>query len=218
MAKMTALQITQLNNSNEAHQRAGIGTRIDAIEFGGASVPSLGTLTNAPILHYTVPTPALGTATKVLAATLLIITVPQSITTGITNPDFPRLLTVKGNDGNVTGNVVIVGTDINDTAVTDTIALNAANEVAGTKAFKTVTSISIPPYAVAGTESVSVGFNDKLGMPIAMPNASVAITYNFNGAVDAGTLTAGATAPLTVYAPAGTLDGTKSVEVWFIAS
>jgi len=217
MAKMTALQITQLNNSNEAHQRAGIGTRIDAIEFGGASVPSLGTLTNAPILHYTVPTAAIGTATKILAATLLTTSV-QSITTGITNPDFPRLLTVKGNDGNVIGNVVIVGTDINDAAVTDTIALNAANEVAGTKAFKTVTSISLPVYAVAGTETVSVGFNNKLGMPVALANANLAITFNFNGAIDAGTLTAGATAPLTVYAPAGTLDGTKSVEVWFIAS
>ena len=218
MTQMTALQIAQLNKADEAHRRAAIGTRIAAMEFGTAVVPGAGSLLSSPILHYNISTAALGTATKVLAATLLVQTVTKTVTTGITNPDFPRLLSVKGNDGNVTGNVVITGTDINDAVLTETIALNAASEVTGTKAFKTVNTIVLPPYDTAGTETVSVGFMNKLGMPIALSNTALVIAKNFNGSVDAGTLTPGATAALTVYAPAGTLDGAKDIDLWFVAA
>ena len=36
--------------------------------------------------------------------------------------------------------------------------------MAGTKAFRTVTSIQLPVYSVAGTETVSVGITGKLGL------------------------------------------------------
>jgi len=107
--------------------------------------------------------PDAPSATAVLAATLLTTAV-QSVITGITNPDFPRLLSITGGDGNVTGNVTIVGTNIRGEAVTDIIALNGASAVAGVVAFKTVLSISLPVYAVADTETVSVGILDKLGL------------------------------------------------------
>ena len=217
MTQMTALQIAQLNKADEAHRRAAIGTRIAAMEFGTAVEPGAGSLLSSPILHYNISTAALGTATKVHAASLLTTAV-QTISTGITNPDFPRLISVKGNDGNVAGNVVFTGTDINDEALTETIALSGASEVTSTKAFKTVTSYVLPVYNTAGTESVSVGFMDKLGMPIALSNTALVIAKNFNGSVDAGTLTVGATAALTVYAPAGTLDGAKDIDLWFVAA
>ena len=215
---MTTLMKTQLNNMNEASQRAGgLGTRLDAMEYGATLVaPSAGTLTaNLPVVSYEFA-PYIGTATKCHAAITLTDAI-QTITTAITNPDFPRILSVKGNDANVAGDVVIVGTDINDDALTETIALNAATEVFGVKAFKTVTSIQVPVYDTAGTETVSIGMGDKFGFPIAIPNASLVLAKSFDGAVDTGTVTASATVPASVFAPAGTVNGTKIVKLWFLS-
>ena len=123
-------------------------------------------------------------AANVLAATLLTAAV-QTISTGITNPDFPRILSIVGNDGNVTGNVVITGTNIRGEAITDTIAANGTNTVAGVKAFKTVTSIQLPVYAVAGTETISVGITDKLGLQ-SIPWSTDVESEHSNHAVDTG--------------------------------
>ena len=135
---------------------------------------------------------------NVLASTLLTTAV-QTVTTGITQPDFPRILCVDGGDGNVTGNVVITGTDIRGNVISNTIALSGTNTVNGTKAFKTVTSIRLPVYAVAGTETVSVGVSDKLGLEM-IPYIAVAISAH-HGATLEGTLptiTLGATIDLCV--------------------
>ena len=138
--------------------------------------------------HYVVvqkwTAPDAPSVTAVLAATLLTTAV-QSITTGITNPDFPRLLVVDGGDGNVTGNVTIVGTNIRDEVITDTIALNGTSTVAGVKAFKSVVSISLPVYAVAGTETVSVGFSDKLGLQ-SIPLSTSVISETTTNQADTG--------------------------------
>ena len=142
--------------------------------------------------------PDAAAAATVLAATLLTTAV-QSVTTSITNPDFPRLLSVTGGDGNVTGNVVIVGTDIRGNAITDTIALNGASTVDGVSAFKTVTSISLPVYASADTETVSVGISDKLGLEM-IPKLAVAISAHHDATLEATlpTITVGATVDLCV--------------------
>jgi hypothetical protein len=68
----------------------------------------------------------------------------QTITTGITNPDYPRALAVAGNAADIAGNVVIAGTNYAGEAITDTIALDGTTSKPGTKAFKTVTSITVP--------------------------------------------------------------------------
>lgn len=216
MAQLTATQKTQLNNMNAAAQRASLGTRLNTLQYGSVEEPSTGTVAPVAVVAYEMDSPYIGSATKCHAA-ITLTTGVQNITTGITNPDFARLLSAKGNDANVTGNVVITGTDINGDALTDTIALSGASEIAGTKAFKTVTNIQVPVYAVAGTETVSIGMGNKLGFPVAISNANLVIAKNFNGAVDAGTVTVGATAALSVYAPAGTLDGTKPVKLWFLS-
>lgn len=98
------------------------------------------------------------------AAITLLATV-QTITTGITQPDFARILTVKGvmAGGSLTGNVVLTGTDIRGNVITDTIALNDNGEVAGVKAFKTLTSIALP-VRVTAADTVSIGRADNLGL------------------------------------------------------
>lgn len=114
------------------------------------------------------------------AAITLLATV-QTITTGITQPDFPRVLTIKGTKagGALTGNVVLTGTNIRDEVITDTIALNDDNEVAGVKAFKTLTSIALPVRATAG-DTVSIGRSDKLGLDRVM-GGNETIAYTVDG-------------------------------------
>jgi hypothetical protein len=131
------------------------------------------------VQKWTAPDAPSGTA--VLASTLLTTAV-QTITTGITNPDFPRLLCVDS-DGAATGNVVVTGTNIRGEAITDTIALNGTNAVAGVKAFKTVTSIQLP--VKAASESVFVGVTDKLGLQ-SIPLSTSVISETSGTSADTG--------------------------------
>lgn len=210
---LTAQQIHDLDRMNEASRRAGgLGTLL----MGGISIPDAGSISSLQAVKYSL-TPAIGSATYVHAAIALTASAQTAITTGITNPDFPRLLSAKGNASGIVGNVVITGTDFNDAEITDTIALSGASEVAGTKAFKTVTNISLPAETNAGTDTVSIGAGNKFGFPIAIPNASVVLAKTFDGSVDAGTTTVGATLVTSVYAPAGTVNGVKVLSLVILA-
>lgn len=117
--------------------------------------------------------PALGTATYV-HANITLTTAIQNITTEITNPDFPRILSITGTKagGSLTGNVVITGTNIRGEVITETIAITADTEVFGTKAFKTVTNIQVPVRATSG-DVVSVGVGDALGLDRCMEGNEV---------------------------------------------
>lgn len=119
----------------------------------------------------------------VLASTLLTSAV-QTISTGITNPDFPRVLEIDSDEGGATGNVVITGLNIRGKAITDTIALNGTTAVAGVKAFLSITSIQLP--VKAGTESVWVGWTDKLGLQSIPLSTSVESEHSGNSADTGG--------------------------------
>lgn len=214
--RMTSKQKADLNKMNAASARAGgLGARLDAMQYGSAATPSAGTLSNLSALKYST-TPAIGSATYVHAA-IAQTAGTQTITTGITQPDFPRIVTIKGNASGNSGNVVITGTDIAGAVLTETIALNAATEVLGTKAFKTVVSIGLPAEVHAGTDTVSIGVGNKIGMPIAIPNAGSVLVKTFDNAVDSSTITASATLALSLAAPAGTFNGVKIYELVFLA-
>lgn len=120
---------------------------------------------------------ALGGNAAVLADTALNAVNPTVVTTFAGQPDVPRNLTVKGNDANVTGNVTVTGLNARGQAISETIALNAANVVAGSKAFLEVTSISLPKYAVANTERIRVGLGAKLGLPAALDRNTVLAAF-----------------------------------------
>lgn len=124
--------------------------------------------------------PALGANAAILADNALANAATTFVTTFVAQPDVPRNLTVKGNDANVTGNVVIAGLDASGVAITETIALNAANVVVGNKAFASVTSITLPAYAVANTERVRVGTGAKLGLPVRLSRNSVIAAFLAN--------------------------------------
>jgi hypothetical protein len=86
------------------------------------------------------------------------------------------------------GTVVVVGTDLAGNAITETLTPNDGATVAGTKAFRTLTSITGAGWAVDGAEKtndkVTVGFGDIIGLPDLLPCNSV-IFATLNGVREA---------------------------------
>jgi len=93
------------------------------------------------------------------------------VTTAITNPDIPRNLQILGNAAGIVGDVVFDGTDINDAALAETIVANGTNTVPGAKAFKTVTSITVPARNAPG-DTIAIGDGLLLGLKQALTAAT----------------------------------------------
>jgi hypothetical protein len=166
-------------------------------------------------VHYQCAPAAVG-ATAIHAA-IALTDAEQQISTGITNPDVPRTVTVKGNAAGITGNVVINGTNVKGDVITDTIALNGATEVEGIKAFQTVTRIDLPVEVHAGTDTVSVGRAKKLGLPHIVDNAALLLVKNFDGSTDSGTLAVDADeVEKNLFALNGTPNGAKLVDLYYL--
>ncbi len=87
----------------------------------------------------------------------------QSVTTGITDPDVYRVLSVTGNTFAMDQDVYIVGTDWADNVIVDKIKLGGTSTMAGLKPFKTVTKIIVPAQT-SGGQSLTVGTTNKLGL------------------------------------------------------
>lgn len=160
--------------------------------------------------------PQTVSATGIHAALALTAAAQPGVTTGITQPGSPAILTAKANAAGCAGNVVIHGTDIAGNTISDTIALADATEIAGTKAFKTVTSIDFPAQTHAGTDTCSIGITKKLGLPWKVANTSLFLVKLFNAAVDAGTATLNADIAKNIYEPAGAPDNAKVVDLYAV--
>lgn len=108
-----------------------------------------------------------GTSTAILASTATS-TSSQTVTTGITNPDVPRAIsvTVGGTGSSILDSAVVVtGTNAEGKVITERFQTTAGGvgTLNGNKAFMTVTSVFIPAQAgTAGT--VVVGTQNKLGI------------------------------------------------------
>lgn len=102
----------------------------------------------------------------------------QVITTSITNPAVPRNVTATagGTDADIKAiQVVVAGTNFADEAITETLdafTVNTPGSVTGAKAFKTITSITIPAHDGTGA-TTAVGWGDKLGLPDKLPANTV---------------------------------------------
>ena len=109
-------------------------------------------------------------------------------TDAITNPAYPRNLVVTpgGTTADVkAGNVVIAGTNILDEPISENFAFldNATEATTGNKAFKTITSITIPIQdGNAATFAVTTG--EKLGLPFMLDHNTLFRAIR-NGAVEA---------------------------------
>ena len=69
-----------------------------------------------------------------------------------------------------TGDMIITGTNIDDVVISETITLTSDTPVESTKAFKTVTNINLP--VKAGSETIIVGWGDKVGIPFMLATAA----------------------------------------------
>jgi hypothetical protein len=166
------------------------------------------------LAHYAFAPAAVGNG-SVLAATPLLDDTIQNITLGITHPDVPRCVSMKGNVAGITGNVVIHGMNANGTRITETIALNAATVVVGLLAFSKITKIILPARVASGN-TVSVGLTAKLGLWHFLTWDSRLITQ-FDGSADAGTLAIDADeVEKNQFTAAGTLDGVKVLRIVYI--
>lgn len=114
--------------------------------------------------------------TAVHAAITLPTSGTTTVTTVINNPAVPRALRIKGNAAGITGNVVITGTNYNGDVITETIVANGSNAVEGNKAFKTVTQIVVPTRTQA-SDTISIGFNEKLGLPYLLAHNTVLFAF-----------------------------------------
>ncbi|MEI8166820.1 MAG: hypothetical protein WCG26_10590 [Chloroflexales bacterium] len=160
-------------------------------------------------------TPALGANTTILAATVLADTIPTVILTNLTQPDVPRILTVKGNAASVAGTVTIEGTDTNGIPLSEVLTLNGSALVLGTKAFARVRRVTLPARA-AGGNSVSVGTGNALGLWHALA-ADVRLVTTFDGTADLGTLACDPSeVSKNLFTPAGTLDGAKKLRLIYL--
>lgn len=89
-------------------------------------------------------------------------------------PDVPRNVTVThttvaaGTD--TLGTITVVGTDANDVAITEVITPTADSTKNGTKAFKTITSITGAGWVIAGgNDTIKVGVGSVIGYSYFVP-------------------------------------------------
>lgn len=87
----------------------------------------------------------------------------QNITTGITNPDYARNISITTtNVASPSGNVKIIGL-VRGKNDEEEITIVPGSTAYGNKAFDTVTKIVIPA-GVSSSDTVTVGFSDKIGL------------------------------------------------------
>lgn len=132
---------------------------------------------------------AAASATAILAATNGAATA-RTVVDGITQPDFPRALSVTPT-ANTTGSplaIVITGTNVEGKVMTSSfiIPANSTSIVNGSKAFKTVTSIAVPGNTTGLT--FTVGTRNLLGLYHRLFNQNTTVKV-FHGSTVYGALT-----------------------------
>lgn len=206
MVALTAKNVTQLNNMNAAAQRAQLGS----ILVGNSGL-SDGTLTPVSLVKYS-STPDAASVDSI-HLDIPLTDAGQTITTDIIQPRFPLVVTATGGDSNVSGDCVIVGTNFANDEITDTLAMSGTSTIVGSLAFKTISSITVPPFDTADTETISIGNSAIVGFPVAIPDSSLVLYEYLDGSSDGGTVDASSLVEESLYEINGSPDGIKVLEL-----
>jgi hypothetical protein len=136
-----------------------------------------------------------GAATVHAGITMAELTT-TTVTTNITQPLAPRGLSVTGDHADADHVVAISGTNINNDPISESFTLNGVGTVAGTKAFKTITSILAPVRSSADGDGFTVGTTDVMGLPLCLPAAACVFATYHNATLEgtAATVTVSSTA------------------------
>lgn len=104
--------------------------------------------------------------------------------------DTPRCVTITAAGAN-TATYRVTGRDLYGQIMTQNLAAPSTSTVATTKAFRSVISVT-NLNATAGTNGLTVGFNDTLGLPVRVTDAAYIISAKWNAALadNAGTFVA----------------------------
>ena len=179
MRKMTWADVaTYTSKAQVATNTSEVATNVSAIGLNTA----VRALTDATIIKFSVADPAAASATAIHAAVTLADGETTKVTTEITDPDYPRTLSITGSASGITGNVVITGMNYSGEAITDTIASSGSSTVNGVKAFKTITDITLPARN-AESDTISIGTTVYLGLN-RIANTVLPINAVFNDVVE----------------------------------
>lgn len=148
----------------------------------------------------------------------------QVVTTGITNPPYPRNIsaTAGGTAGDIKAiQVIVAGTNIKDEAISETLTaftVDTPGTVQGAKAFKTITSITIPAHDGTGA-TTAIGFGDKVGLPDMLPTTNTVLLAALGGTREGTAPTVVADADeieKNTVDPSSALNGT-ALDIYYIA-
>lgn len=145
--------------------------------------------TQAMLEHYVWSGPAAASATGIAASKVIASTGGATlITSGLADIAVARnvTLTPTGTTANVAaGTAVVTGKSINGAAISENFSITSAQSSAttGSKAFKSVTSVSFPQASGSGV-TLSIGIGSKLGIPHCMDRAGEYVFSEFNSVYD----------------------------------
>lgn len=141
-------------------------------------------------------------------------------------PEIPRNITVSvtaGDTADTMGTITITGTNYNDEVITEEIIPVAGNTVAGTKAFKTVTTVVGAGWVIDGAEgtndTIVVGTGNELGLPLVLDSATevmLGILGTTITATNPAVVTPATLEGTTIDMSAGTYNATKEALVFVV--
>ena len=175
----------------------------------------------------TITNPAAAGTTQVLSANAGATSAAvATVTTFVAQPDVPRnlVITPGGTTGDVESCVIVVaGTSIKNRAISEnfTFLADASTAQTGSKAFKTITSVTFPANSGSGgfAATWSVGYGEKLGVKECMGGAGHIFFSTLNGAKEATAPTMAVSASAVESNTAdfnGTMNGSNDFELFFI--
>jgi hypothetical protein len=178
--------------------------------------------TQAMLEKQTVTAPLLAVTTRLKNAQATSATLVTTITSFVAQPDVPRniVVTTGGTTADCkAANVTVTGTNFYGATISETFAIadNQAGATTGAKAFKTVSSVSIPAQDGAGC-TYSVGTGAKLGMKSCMDSEAHFFQAGLGGAFESTrpTVVASASAVESNTMTLSTaLDGAKDVIAFY---
>jgi hypothetical protein len=119
------------------------------------------------------------------------------------------------------GTITFAGTNYNDEAITEDITPVADSAVYGSKAFKTITSITGAGWVKGGAteDTIVAGFGPKVGLSSVLDSTNSVVEVSLGtGIINAPTVTQGAAVcQNTVDGSSGTYDGTKKLRVLWLS-
>jgi len=198
---------------------AGAGTSVTA---SAVELNKAGTKANSTCRLYNLGAPALADDDLIVVSTNMKV----GSYTVTAQPGIPRNITITvtaGATADTIGTVTITGTNYNDEEITETITPVAGSAIAGTKAFKTVTTVVGSGWvidAVEGTnDTIKVGTGNELGLPLVLDSATEIMLGILGTTITATNPTVSNPANLegtTIDMSSGTYNGTKEALVFVV--